>query len=968
MFTVDLPRGSEDAHDVLPDVVRIVASPDEDCVADHAVLLDRPLPFGTAVGEGQQVGTSVWQVATGQTDGDGRRPITITTGDGRQLLRMWLTGGGPCTLMVEVASGVQAWGLGQCFGATGARADWIGRRRNVVDAGVNDKYRPYGHGTQTYEEGIEGYLQIPVLMVAGGPQPFALVLDYVFRIEADFETNPWSVHLGSDVGGNPTFPVRLYVVGGATPLDVRRRVMDLLGKPPVPPRTAFGLWMSEYGYENWQDVDRVVDGLRRDGYPLDGIVLDLFWFGGIEQTGKSTSDMGNLAWDITDTPGVGDPFFPDPKRRLADYAAAHVGFALIEESYVLDTTGTFGELKAAVPGAYVTVGPAVLRLAKAFFGEGAAMIDWSDPAVGAWIHANRRKPYMLDYGVRVHWTDLGEPEIFHPDAGYHGHDLDGDGSVRARHADIANVYNLFWHRSIDAGYDNAANGEDADQRRLLLTRAATAGMQRLGAAVWSGDTSSRMEVLVSQVHNQAHLSCSGIDFYGSDVGGFHRDKLRDVRLLDELYTQWFANSAWFDVPLRPHVNNHAFYVNRAENTPDGPGRHRVAPNEVGHLPSNLANLRTRYELIPYYYSLAHELARTGMPLCPPPGLVHPDEPLVGIAHQKLLGTSLMIAVVAGHGEYARRVYLPQGRWYDYWNGTAVDSAGEWVGFVPEYRGGLFRLPAFARGGAVIPLMHVDDATLDSAGHRAGGGRFEDLVLRVYDGGVGAPQSSFTVVEDGGESRTQVPRETVVVHRRDAGAVVVEVSAASAVAELADVRPLRVELVSDQIVSDVEVDGVSLPQLATASRTEVGWAVDGDRRSVRACVPAAPIDRTHVVRFTTDGPLPATSSVLLVADHADTTWGEDIHARFVTPVRTAHGPVTEVRLDPSVTYAYLYPPPPGHPTGPVWTVLLDHLEPDQEIRFTLEKRRGSDVVLANPRELFGSCGSGGYAGELRGNLY
>lgn len=965
MFSVDLPKDAG-GHAVLGDVVRIVASPEPTCVADHAVLLERPLPLGPTVAAGQQAATPLWQVAAGPADADGRSLVTVSSAAGEQVLRLWLTGDGPCTLHVEVASGVQAWGLGQCFAAVGSRADWVSRRRSVAEANVGEKYRPYGHGTQVYEGGVEGYLQIPVLMVAGGPQPFALVLDYVFRIEADFTTNPWSFGLGSAVGGNPTFPVRVYVVGGATPADVRRRVMDLLGRPPVPPRKAFGLWVSEYGFENWQDVDRVVDGMRRDRYPIDGIVLDLFWFGGVEQTGVSARDMGRLTWDVTDEPGIDDPFFPEPRKRLADYAAGHIGFALIEESYVLDTTGTFGELQDAVPGAYVKVGPAVLRLQKEFFGDGAAMFDWSDPAVGAWIHANRRKPYMVDYGVRVHWTDLGEPEIFHPDATYHGHDLDGNGTLRTRHADVANVYNLLWHRSIDAGYD--AVDEDADDRRLLLTRAATAGIQRHGAAVWSGDTGSRMEVLVSQVHNQAHLSCSGIDYYGSDVGGFHRSALRDPRLLDELYTQWFANSAWFDVPLRPHVNNHDFYVNRTENTPDGPGRNRVAPNEVGHRPSNLANLRGRYELIPYYYSLAHRAARTGMPLCPPPGLLHADEPLVGAAHQKLLGDSLMVAVVAGHGEYARRVYLPAGRWYDYWNGTPVDSQGEWIGFVPEYRDGVFRLPVFARGGGIVPLMAVDDATLDSFGHRADGGRHEDLVLRVYDGGPGAADESFTVVEDGGTSRGEVPRETVVVQRREAGAVVVEVGAGGAVADLADVRPLRIELVTDRLVTGVEIDGVALPQVAQVGRTEPGWSADADRRLVVAGLPDVAVADAHVVRLALGDPVPASASVLLVCDHADTTWGEDVYARFVTPLATAHGDLTEVRLDPSVTYAYLYPPPPGHPTGPVWTLLLDHVAPDQEIRLVFEKRRGADVVHTGPHEVFRSSGPGGYVGELRGNLF
>lgn len=344
----------------------------------------------------------------------------------------------------------------------------------------------------------------------------------MYRIEADFRTNPWSFQFGSEAPGNATYPLRIYVVGGRTPVEVRRRVMDLLGRPPVPPRKAFGLWVSEYGFETWEDVDRVLAGLRGGGFPVDGVVLDLFWFGGIAQEGVDHSEMGRLAWDMTDDPNVDDPYCPDPQGALAAYAADHVGFALIEESYVNTHTDTFGEIQGAVTDPFVRLGSSILRFTNKWLGQEAAMLDWSNREAGDWIHANRRKPFMVDYGVEVHWTDLGEPELFHADARYAGLDVDGGGTPRSGHPDLANAYNLLWHRSIDEGYDR----HDADRRRLLLTRAATAGIQRYGTAVWSGDTGGRMEVLVAQLHNQAHLSCSGIDFYGSDVGGFRREAQR----------------------------------------------------------------------------------------------------------------------------------------------------------------------------------------------------------------------------------------------------------------------------------------------------------------------------------------------------------------------------------------------------------------------------------------------------------
>ncbi|HEX2810995.1 MAG TPA: TIM-barrel domain-containing protein, partial [Kineosporiaceae bacterium] len=534
-----------------------------------------------------------WNVQVSSAD----QSVAFSTREGEPLLNLRLQGTGPCVMRVEAPSGVQVWGLGQCFADPDARVDLVGHRRTVADHGVVDKFRPYGHGLQSYVAGTEGYIQIPILMVAGGPQPFAIVLDYVYRIEADFTTNPWSVELASAVAGTPTFPVRAYIVGGQTALDVRRRVMDLVGRPPVPPRKAFGLWVSEYGFENWHDVDRVLAGQRGGSFPIDGIVLDLFWFGGIAQQGVDHSQMGRLGWDITDDPGVDDPYFPDPKGTLASYAAQHVGFALIEESYVNTTTPTYAQIGQDVPNAFVRVGPSVLKFHNVWLGDEAAMLDWTNEQVGDWIHANRRKPFMVDYGVQVHWTDLGEPELFDPTATYHGVDLTGNGSPSTNHADVANLYNLHWHRSIDRGYQQA----DPDRRRLLLSRSGSAGIQRFGAAIWSGDTGSRMEVLVAHLHTQAHMSCSGIDYHGVDVGGFRREVLLPNHL-DELYTQWFANSAWFDVPLRPHVDNSAFYTQRAEGTLDSPQRNRVAPYEVGHVPSNLENLRTRYRLIPYYYS------------------------------------------------------------------------------------------------------------------------------------------------------------------------------------------------------------------------------------------------------------------------------------------------------------------------------------------------------------------------------
>ena len=43
----------------------------------------------------------------------------------------------------------------------------------------------------------------------------------------------------------------------------------------------FGLWVSEDGYDQWEELDSKLKTLRDPQFPLDGFVLDLEWFGGI---------------------------------------------------------------------------------------------------------------------------------------------------------------------------------------------------------------------------------------------------------------------------------------------------------------------------------------------------------------------------------------------------------------------------------------------------------------------------------------------------------------------------------------------------------------------------------------------------------------------------------------------------------------------------------------------------------------
>src|SRR5262249_2402255 len=148
------------------------------------------------------------------------------------------------------------------------------------------------------------------------------------------------------------------------------------------------------------------------------------------------------------------------------------------------------------------------------------------------------------------------------------------------------------------------------------------------------------------------------------------------------------------------------------------------------------------------YSLAHLAYRDGDPVVPPLALVYPDDPNVqGVADEKLLGRDLLLAALPEYGVTTRAVYLPAGEWVDYASGERPSGAGGAHGGPGTGQGGS-RLPLFARSGAILPEMFVDDQTMNAVGRRLDGSSRDELVVRVF----AAPTAtSFTLFEDDGET-------------------------------------------------------------------------------------------------------------------------------------------------------------------------------------------------------------------------
>jgi len=315
------------------------------------------------------------------------------------------------------------------------------------------------------------------------------------------------------------------------------------------------------------------------------------------------------------------------------------------------------------------------------------------------------------------------------------------------------------------------------------------------------------------------MSYSGMDYYGSDIGGFHRGGLDGN--LNRMYTRWFGNAALLEVPLRPHTENLC-------------NCKQTAPSLIGNLESNLFNLRLRYSLTPYLYTLAHRAWLYGEPVYPPLSFYYQNDPQThSIGQIKMIGRDLLVYTAPDYTTYPRQVYLPTGQWVDYYTDTWHTSNGGFLEGVQVEDQGIFRLPLYARAGAIVPQMWVDDQTMNVMGQRLDGSTRDELILRVY---AHPAQSEFTLMEDDGVTtayqRGEV-RTTRITQQLFSGQAVIRVEAAQgSYLNAPQNRPtiVRLSTALPLDVNQVLLNGESLPRftnLAEFDQAESGWLRQAD---------------------------------------------------------------------------------------------------------------------------------------------
>lgn len=540
-----------------------------------------------------------------------------------------------------------------------ANAPWFGGgERSLPMNRVGQRIPLYNNAHYGYELNAEELnYSVPFVFTTAG---YGLLFDNPSKGYLDFGKTTAGILEAGFCSGEVT----VMIIPGKTPEEIIASYALLTGRQSLPPRWALGNFVSRFGYRSQQQVEDVVKQMQDDNFPMDAVIIDIFWFG---DSIKGT--LGNLDW-------MNKTKWPAPEKMLADFRKQQVKPILVTEPFFLQGTKNF---EASKPYLATDSAGKPYMLTKFYFGYG-GLLDLFKLETRNWFWKFYKT--QTDLGVSGWWGDLGEPES-HPEDLYH--DLQSFGIKRKVAAnEVHNMYGHMWSKML---YENWK--KYYPQKRLFyLNRAGYAGSQRYSVFPWTGDVSRSWNGLRAQLPNLQSMSMSGLPYVHSDAGGFSNTPDND----QELYIRWLQ-MAGFTPIFRPHGTAFGDLEAGVHNLPSEP----VFKDEpYKSIARNLISLR--YSLIPYIYTMAWEQAAKGKPMIRPmiyEGIT--DTALLQATDQYMFGDVFLVAPVLEPSVFTRRLYLPEGNWYDF-NTQLWMEGKRWV----EVPVTLEKMPLFVKAGSVIP--------------------------------------------------------------------------------------------------------------------------------------------------------------------------------------------------------------------------------------------------------------------------
>ncbi len=498
----------------------------------------------------------------------------------------------------------------------------------------------------------------------------------------------------------------------------------LTGEAPLMPAWALGYIHCRERFHSQEEILATARRFDERRLPLDVLVQDWqYW--------------GRHGWNAM---RFDEEFYPDPKAMTDSLHAREVRFMLSVWSKIDERS---------------EVGQAMQR--DGYYLPGTSWIDFFLPEAAAayWNHFSRN--LLLPYGIDAWWQDATEPE---------NDDLEGRRVAGGRIAGerVRNLYPLTVCRTVFEGCRADAPG----QRTMILTRSGFPGIQRYGAALWSGDVGHDWETLRRQIAGGLGLSITGLPWWTYDAGGFFRPA---NQYTDPAYRECFAR--WLQTAVfLPLMRVHG-YMSNTECWNYGPETEQLTRQA----------LALRYRLLPYLYAENARIAFRGGTLLRPLVMDFRTDPeACREPYTFMCGPALLAAPVVEAGATRRSVYLPAtaGGWYDLHSGERVVSGEKAcrldAAVTPD------RIPVYVRAGAILPLA-AEGCTRSTEALQ---GAWE---LRIHAGADG----SYSLYEDNGTGNEyqQGERATIELRWNDRRRQLTVSARRGAWTGMPAVRPLRI---------------------------------------------------------------------------------------------------------------------------------------------------------------------------------
>jgi len=592
----------------------------------------------------------------------------LLTGDAADGGTRWDASTGSVGQSTAIASDERLYGLGE----DNANGGTLDRRGTVCDLWTGQQIRS---GNVTADDPVPFYLS-----TGHEGHGYGVFVDNGWRLRFDMgKTQPdrldWSA---------PGGPIDYYVMDGPSFKSIIDHYTQLTGRPAMLPLWAFGYWQSKCAYQNFPEMQGIVNKLRVDGIPVDVMVIDYSW------PAHFIDFTWGKSWTTADA---------TPAQSLAKLHAdgIHIvqstdGPMIRKDSPNFQSGWDAGIFATDGHGAPVTAGY-----------YGGELMDFTNPKMSSWLWP-QLKPLWKD-GIDGWWLDLIEPE--------------GDADQTVFSAGTRQVLHNSFSTRVIRNYYDFQKSVTPNGRPVLLGRAGTAGEQRYGGILWTGDTNSDWPTFRAQIPEAQNDGLSGLPWWTNDSGGFLSGFYKNDQFgaHAQLYARWMEFSAFAPV-ARAHKA--------------GPS----APFEYGPVAIAAAHkyLGLRYRLLPYIYTNAYVTHVTGLPLLRPLVLEYQDDVVAAETKDEfLLGQDLLVAPVDVEDAVTRSVYLPHGDWIGLEDGKKYVGGSTTTVSAP-----VDCIPVFVRAGAIIPMA---PANMMSSGEKP----WNPITLDIYPHG----DSSFTMYSDDG---------------------------------------------------------------------------------------------------------------------------------------------------------------------------------------------------------------------------